>query len=306
MRAWTADQSSHAGLSFCELPDPLQREDEALIQVQAFAPNPGDLAALATAESGSVPGWDGAGTVLRRAPNGSGPEEGQSVIFLGSNGGWAQLRSVPTATVAVTPSGADPALMSAIPVPVTSALRALRGLGSLLGRRLLVVGANSAVGAAAVQLAARSGAQVVAIARDQAVHERIMQLGAAEVHATMDTVSLPVFAAVDVVGGPHLVAAYSLLAPGGTVIALGHAAGHGEHFPFGAFVAGPTSFDRSISTFFLGSQNGLDSEMEYLAAEVHAGRHTIGDLDQRPWADLGPWVADGSVRSTSRTVFLVD
>lgn len=306
MRAWITDQSSHAGVSFRELPDPPQREDEALLQVQAFAPNPGDLAALASAEPGSVPGWDGAGTVLRSAPNGSGPKEGQSVLFLGSHGGWAQMRSVPTGTIAVTPNGADPALMSAIPVPVTSALRALRGLGSLLGRRLLVVGANSAVGAAAVQLAARSGAHVVAIARDQVAHERIRQLGAAEVHTTMDTVSLPVFAAVDVVGGPHLVAAYSLLAPGGTVIALGHAAGHDEHFPFGAFVAGPTNFDRTISTFFLGSQTGLGSEMEYLAAEVHAGRHTIGDLDRRSWTALGIWVGDDSVRSPNRTVFLVD
>ncbi|MBG6053992.1 NADPH:quinone reductase-like Zn-dependent oxidoreductase [Salinibacterium sp. CAN_S4] len=306
MRAWIADQSSHAGLSLRELPDPLQRDDEALIQVQAFAPNPGDLAALATADPGSVPGWDGAGTVIQRAPNGSGPEEGQSVIFLGSFGGWAQMRSVPTATIAVTPNDADRALMSAIPVPVTSALRALRGLGSLLGRRLLVVGANSAVGAATIQLAARSGAHVVAIARDRAAHERIIQLGAAEVHATMDTVSSPVFAAVDVVGGPHLVAAYSLLASGGTVITLGHAAGYDEHFPFGAFVAGPTNYDRSISTFFLGSQNGLDAEMEYLAAEVHAGRHTIGDLDQRSWTALGAWVGDDSVRSPNRTVFLVD
>ncbi|MGV8858703.1 zinc-binding dehydrogenase [Rhodoglobus sp.] len=306
MRAWVADQTSHAGLSFRELPDPPQREDEALIQVQAFAPNPGDLAALATAEPGSVPGWDGAGTVLRSAPNGSGPEEGQSVIFLGSHGGWAQMRSVPTATIAVTPNGADPALMSAIPVPVTSALRALRGLGSLLGRRLLVVGANSAVGAAAVQLAARSGAHVVAIARDQVAHERIRQLGAAEVHATMDTVSLPVFAALDVVGGPHLVAAYSLLAPGGTVIALGHSAGQDEHFPFGAFVADSMSFDRSISTFFLGSQSGLASEMAYLAADVYVGRHVIEDLDQRSWTDLGPWVAGGGVRSTNRVVFLID
>jgi hypothetical protein len=50
--------------------------------VQAFAPNPGDLASLATVEPGSVPGWDGAGTMLRNAPNGNGPEEGQSVIFL--------------------------------------------------------------------------------------------------------------------------------------------------------------------------------------------------------------------------------
>ncbi|MDJ0337035.1 hypothetical protein [Cryobacterium sp. PH31-O1] len=46
--------------------------------------------------------------------------------------------------------------------------------------------------------------------------------------------------------------------------------------------------------------------MEYLAAEVHSGRHTIGDLDQRSWTALGPWVADGAARSTNRVVFLVD
>jgi NADPH:quinone reductase len=122
---------------------------------------------------------------------------------------------------------------------------------------------------------------VVAIARDQTTHERIRQLGAPEVHATEGTVLLPVFAALGVVGGPHLVAAYYLLAPGGTVIALGHSAGQDEHFTFGAFVADPTSFDRSISIFFLGSHSGLAPEMEYLAADVYAGRYVIEALDQR-------------------------
>ncbi|MBB4934362.1 NADPH:quinone reductase-like Zn-dependent oxidoreductase [Lipingzhangella halophila] len=41
----------------------------------------------------------------------------------------------------------------------------------MLGRRVLIVSAISAVGRIAVQLAARSGARVVAIARDWARHE---------------------------------------------------------------------------------------------------------------------------------------
>jgi NADPH:quinone reductase-like Zn-dependent oxidoreductase len=207
-----------------------------LVRVEAFAPNPGDLEGLAASPAGAVPGWDGSGVVLAPAADGHGPEAGERVLFLGLAGGWAQRRAVPHTMTATAPADAPWERLAVLPVPATSALRALRRLGSVLGRRVLVVGATSAVGSMAVQLAARSGARVIAIARDHAQHEALRQLGASEVHTTLATVTSRVHGAIDMIGGEHLVDAYALLQRGGTVIALGHAAGADEIFRYGAFV----------------------------------------------------------------------
>jgi hypothetical protein len=105
------------------------------------------------------------------------------------------------------------------------------------------------------------------------------------------------------IGGVHLVDAYALLEPGGTVIALGHAAGADEHFPYGAFVADPTTADRSITSFFLGNEPDLASEMAYLAADRNL---EIGEIDVKPWIELPTWIEAGAPRPSGRVVFRVD
>lgn len=305
MRAWTIAPGSPGRLELDEVPDPDPADHEVLVEVKAFAPNPGDLAAVQSAPPGSVPGWDGAGRVVRAAADGSGPPLGARVLFLGNSGGWAELRALPVPTVAAAPEEVPATQLAALPVPGTSALRAVRRLGSLVGRRLLVMGANSAVGSAAVQIGARAGAEVVAVARNRETHAGLLRRGAAEVRAEVREVSGRVHGAIDVVGGPSLVAAYGILAAGGTVVALGHSAGEGEHFPLGAFTADHGAHDRAITSFFLGSEPGLDVEMTWLAREVHAGRLETGLRDVHPWTDLPGWVADGAPRSHGRVVFAV-
>lgn len=305
MKAWTLTPAAQGRLELRVIPDPVPADHEVLVEVEAFAPNPGDLAAVRSAPPGSVPGWDGAGRVVRPAADGSGPRLGARVLFLGGSGGWAQLRALPVSTVATAPEEVPAPQLAALPVPVTSALRAVRRLGSLIGRRLLVVGANSAVGSAAVQIGARAGADVVGVARNRDTHAELLRLGAAEVHTEVHEVTEKVHGAIDVVGGPHLVAAYEALAAGGTVVALGHSAGEEEHFPLGAFTADHGAHDRMITSFFLGSEPGLEAEMAWLAREVHAGRLETGLQDVHPWTDLPGWVADGAPRSHGRIVFEV-
>ncbi|MBE2998519.1 zinc-binding dehydrogenase [Nocardiopsis sp. HNM0947] len=273
------------------------------MRVEAFAPNPGDLAALQAAPDGTVPGWDGVGTVIEGAANGSGPKKGERAVFLGMDGGWAQQRRVSTAMVAAADHDFSWDHLASLPVPATSALRALRRLGSVLGKRVLVVGAGSAVGVAAVQLAARSGAHVVAVARNERLHERLRSLGARETHVTVESVGGPVHNAIDMVGGKGLVTAYGLLGPGGTVIALGHAAGEPEHFPFGAFVADPSTADRSITSFFLGSEPDLDAELEYLGSRADLD---LGPTETKPWTELARWIESGAPREQGRVVFRVE
>ncbi len=302
MLAWTTTDSS-GGLALVEAPDPVPLPHELIVRVDAFAPNPGDVAALSTAPRGSIPGWDGSGVVLCPAADGAGPRQGDRVVFLSlSAGGWAQQRAVPHAMTA-TAADLPHARLATLPVPATSALRALRRLGSVLGRRILIVGATSSVGRFAVQLAARSGARVVAVARNVQQHAALRALGAEETHATLSSVKSRVHGAIDVVGGQHLVDAYALLEPESTVIALGHAAGSGEHFPYGAFVADPMTSGRSISSFFLGAESDLAPDMAYLAQDRSLD---VGDLDRRPWTDLASWIEQGATRSSGRIVFEVD
>lgn len=304
MLAWTTSPGSPGGLLLREVDEPAPLPDELVVRVEAFAPNPGDLAALTGVPTGSIPGWDGSGVVLQGAADGQGPSVGERVVFLGlAARGWAQRRAVSRVMTAAAPADVSWEQLATLPVPATSALRAVRRFGSLLGRRLLVVGATSAVGRFAVQLAARSGAVVIAVARDQSQHAELHRLGAHETHTDLNSVTPGVYGAIDMIGGQHLVQTYALLDRGGTVIALGHAAGADEHFPFGAFVADPATSDRAITSFFLGSEPDLANEMTLLAAdrEFH-----FGELDVKSWTELATWVAAGAPRSSGRTVFTVD
>ena len=43
--------------------------------------------------------------------------------------------------------------------------------------------------------------------------------------------------------------------------------GEEEQFPYGAFIADPTTADRSITSFFLGTEPDLADEMAFLAAD---------------------------------------
>ncbi len=303
MLAWTTTHTDSRALELREHPDPDPLPHEVVVRVEAFAPNPGDLAALPALGPGSVPGWDGSGVVLRAAADGQGPRAGERVVFLGLSGGWAQQRAVSHTMIAVAPGEASWERLAALPVPATSALRAVRRLGSILGRRILIVGAGSAVGRFAVQLAARSGARVVAVARDPSTHADIRTLGAHEVRTSLDPVEVPVHGAIDMIGGQHLVDAYARLEAGGTAIALGHAAGADEHFPYGAFVADPATADRSLTSFFLGAEPGLPAEMELLAADQNLD---VGPLDTKPWDELAAWIDAGAPRRSGRVVFRVD
>ncbi|MFH8620197.1 zinc-binding dehydrogenase [Streptomyces sp. NPDC017979] len=292
MRALTVDRSAPSGLRLAETADPIPAAHQALVRVRAVSLNPAEFRyVLPQAPDGAVIGWDAAGVVERAAADGSGPAVGTAVITLGLSGAWAELQAVDTALIGALPEGADPGVMSTLPVAAGTALRGLRRLGPVLGRRVMITGATGAVGRFAIQLALRGGAHVVAVSRDASRAEELLALGAHDVVDDPAAVLDPVHGVLDTVGGPVLPAAYQALGEGGVLVMAGAAAGTDTVFGPGALLADPARHHRSIATFFLMAEGDIDRDLTWLAAEAAAGRLRPHIAWRGDWADAADTIA---------------
>src|SRR6516164_1540180 len=209
MQALVYDPDAPHGLRLGEAPDPQPGASQVLVDVHATSLNFGEVAFLRNRNKpGDVTGWDAAGTVITAAADGSGPPVGARVVTFGWGGAWAQRRVVDTAQLAVLPDAVEFAAAAALPVAAVTALRAVRRLGPLLGRRILITGASGGVGRFAVQLAARAGASVVAVVGSRERGAGLTELGATEVAVGVDELTGTFDGALDNVGGQMLADVY--------------------------------------------------------------------------------------------------
>jgi NADPH:quinone reductase len=271
MEALVHDPSAPSALRRTELPDPVPGPGEALVAVSAAAFNFLDLAyADAVHGVGGVPGEDAAGRVVAAAADGSGPPVGARVSSFGMGGALATLRAVSTADVGVVPDGVDLVAAAALPGAGVTALQAVRRLGSLLGRRVLVTGASGGVGRYAVQLAALAGATVVAQVGSVQRGAGLPELGAAEVVTELADIE-PVHGVLDNVGGPLLATCLGRLAVDGLVLSIGQASGQPTTIDFEA--ERQRGGHRAVEVFTVGTgYPGFAADIEQLLALVAAGR----------------------------------
>ncbi|GAB3871170.1 hypothetical protein GCM10027610_134200 [Dactylosporangium cerinum] len=178
-----------------EVAEPERTANEALVAVRAFSVNRGELALLAARTQDWRPGQDVAGLVIEPAADGTGPARGTRVVAQVEQAGWAELVPVRTDRLAVLPGAVSIEQAASLPVAGLTALRVLRLGGDLLGRRVLITGANGGLGRFQTELAALAGASVTAVAAP--VHTKeLIALGATEVVANT----------ADAADGQHLVA----------------------------------------------------------------------------------------------------
>lgn len=227
-------------LELVETPTPTPGPGQVLIRVESAAVNfsdvkrrRGDLYPFPTLLP-YTPGGEVAGIVEALGEGVQSPAVGTPVFALvGGDGssGYAQYAVAEAAQAIPVPGGLDLDVAAGLVIAGSTAMLALTEVLCLVpGQRLLVEGAGGGVGACAVQIAVHLGAEVVAAASTPAKRDAALAAGASQaVDPTEPGWGLQVAAPVDAVlhtSGPStFLAGLALLAPFGTMVVAGNAAG---------------------------------------------------------------------------------
>jgi NADPH:quinone reductase len=172
-------------LQIREVADPVPAEDEVLIRVKAFGVNHAEthMRKGEWPEATPVSGIEAVGTVVTD-PSGVLAEGTKVLTIMGGlgrsrNGSYAEYTAAPAANVAPIETSLDWTDLAAIPESYATAWLTLHGnLELQAGQSLLVRGATSALGQAAVNIASDLGARVIATTRRENCAGLLRSLGA--------------------------------------------------------------------------------------------------------------------------------
>ncbi len=228
--------TKHGGpsvLQVQEKPDPQLGPGQIRIDVAAAGINFADVMARMglyadAPKTPCVVGYEVAGTILELGEGVEGLSHGQRVVAGTQFGGYASQVVVTANDVIALPDELSFEQGAAIPVNYGTAWAGLVGYGNIQpGERVLVHSAGGGVGIAAIQIAKRSGAELYGTA-SPGKHDRIRELGVDHVldyNKSGWESGLPKFDIIlDAVGGKSFRTSYSLLRPGGRLVAFGASA----------------------------------------------------------------------------------
>ena len=248
-----------------ELPKPQAAEGEILIKVKAFGINRaetymrrglfGDVAKVSGIECVGQVEHDPSGKI----------KQGQTVAaIMGGmgrtiNGSYAEYTVVPAANVMVVHTNMDWADLAALPESYATAWTALHdNLKMKEGCRILIRGGTSALGQAAINIAANTAeVEIIATTRSADNVAMLKELGAKHVLLEGDALSAQVRAlypdgvdgVLDIVGNTTLLDSVKAVKKGGYVCNAGFLGG-GAPFPFNPLMDLPSSVYLSLFASF--------------------------------------------------------
>jgi NADPH:quinone reductase len=278
-------------LAVTELPDPVPPAGEVLIRVRAFGLNhaEGYMRSGAWGQVAQVPGIECAGTV--EADPGGWLAAGTPVVaVLGGmgrtrDGSYAELVTVPAGNVVPVRTSLSWTDLVALPEVYATAWAGWhQNLGLEPGQTVLVRGGTSALGQAAVNVAAGEGATVIATTRNPARADLLRDIGAAEVliddgqlAGQVKELGIQVDGVFDLVGNSVLRDSLRIVRTRGRVCQLGFLGGLEPVTDFNPIADLPTGVQLSFygSAFVLGTDEFplADIPLQQMVANAEAGRY---------------------------------
>lgn len=248
-----------------EVPDPVPAAHEILLEVEAVSIEGGDTLNRLGGELASIPhvvGYQAAGTVVQVGELVQGFAVGDRVVTTGTHGSHAELRAAGEAFAWRIPDGLATEVAACVPIAFGTAHDCLFEFGRLQeGETVLVHAGASGVGIAAIQLAKRAGATVLATASSDERLERLTSLGLDHGinYATEDFVTRVreltegrgADVIVDSVGGPTLQGSLHALAYRGRCLSFGDA---GRDVAAHLDVSMLRGNNQSLTGYFLGAE----------------------------------------------------
>ncbi|CQD04058.1 zinc-containing alcohol dehydrogenase superfamily protein [Mycobacterium europaeum] len=260
-------------LVYADIPKPLPRHGEVVIEVKAFGLNHAELHMRRGewAEAAEVSGIECVG-VVDSCPGGEFPVGARVAALMGGlgrtiNGSYAQYTRVRASNVALIESELSWSDLAALPETYAVAWTCLfRNLDLTAGQTLVLRGATSSLGQAALKLAVAAGARVIATTRSHGRFSKLEELGASRAELERRDLAdhLPeskrVDAVLDLVGNSTILDSLDMLRRGGTACLAGWLGGLdpiGDFNPllrmasgvnwnfFGSFVFGAPGFPLS-------------------------------------------------------------
>jgi NADPH:quinone reductase len=246
------------------VPDPECPANGVVIDVAAVSIEGGDVLNRAggmLARKPHIVGYQAAGTVREVGAAVTRFAVGDRVVTVAPDGSHAERRAVPEATAWKIPDGLDLELAACVPIPFGTADDCLHEFGRLVhGETVLIQGGAGGVGLAAIQLAKRSGARVLATASSDQKLERLADFGMDHGinYARGDLVAAVMAATgkrgvdlvVDPVGGDVLAQSLRCIGYRGRVVTVGNAS-RGDRLYDVRSLAGQ---NQSLTGVFLGAE----------------------------------------------------
>jgi NADPH:quinone reductase len=256
VRALVNAPSHDDRIAFAYVDEPVATPDEAVVAIAGSSLNRGEQRLLATRPAGCRPGQDIAGTAVAAAADGSGPAEGSRDVALVEQAGWVERVAIPTDRIATLPDSVSFPVAATLPIAGLTALRTLRLGGDLRGRRVLITPGSGAVGRFQIQLAARRGGLVTAVANERH-HEALTPLGAAVVQEP-GAADGPFWLITDSIGGHSLTSAITQIDRHGTVVVFGASGPETTPMNFRQFVGRESARIQTFMSFASGPGFGAD------------------------------------------------
>ena len=251
-------------LRYEDVADPVVYEGGVVVEVEAISIEGGDTLNRAGGEMPAVPhivGYQCAGTIREVGAGVTDRYVGQRVVATNLWGSHAELGAVPAVLTWPVPEDADIIAVACVPVAFGTAADCLFEFGHLQsGETVLVQAGAGGVGIAAIQLAKRAGATVIATASSDDRLARLKEFGLDHgVDYSRDdwvdrvraiTSGRGVDLVVDSVGGRILAGSVQCLAYRGRAITVGNAGRDPQPFDIGVLSMG----NQSLTGVFLGAE----------------------------------------------------